>query len=79
MERGKVAVHKSAVYRYVNGNTHLRGREEKRGLKVLRRKDIVKLEAARRRPLKKADGEYRVKWADIIEEAGLADLGYLFE
>ena len=74
-KRGEVAVHKSNVYRYVDGNTHLKGRQEKRGRKkVLRGKDIVKLEAARRRLLKKADSEQRVKWADVIEDAGFADL-----
>jgi hypothetical protein len=65
-------VHKSTVYRYIDGATHARGRTEKRGRKqALTKADTQKLQQSRRRLLKKADGEYRVTYADIIKEAGL--------
>lgn len=65
-------VHKSTLYRYLGGETHLRGQKETRGRKkILVKKDILKLTQSRRRLLKQADSEYRVTHADIVEEAGL--------
>ena len=51
-------VEKSTVYRFIRGETHVRGVPETRGRhKVLSRSDIRKLQQARRRLLREADSE----------------------
>ena len=61
---------KQAVHRYVNGESHVRGRSETRGRKrKLRKVDELRLDQARRRLIKQADGEYRVTHDDVMEEA----------
>ena len=63
---------KQAVYNYVNGVTHRRGVEETRGRnKLLTKADVRKLIHARRRLIKKAKGEARVRYGDVIEAARL--------
>ena len=65
---------KWALYRYIKGATHVRGAAERRGRKrVLEKVEVNKLEQARKRLLKAADGTTRVTYADIHAEAGLQD------
>ena len=72
--RGIDELSRSAIYRYIGGETHARCATEKRGRKrALERNDVAKLDRSRKRLLKKADGTYRVTYADIQEEAGLSD------
>ena len=53
-------VNKSAVYRYLQGVTHRRGVTEARGRKkILARRDVLKLDQARKRLLKAADSRRR--------------------
>ena len=63
----------SAMCRYIEGDTHKRGRKETRGRKqILKRGGLQKLDRARVRLIKRADGEERVTYADVIAEASLA-------
>ena len=72
--RGVPELNKSTVHRYVAGRTHKRGQHETRGRKrKLSRADVRKLDQARVRLLKQADGEHRVTYEHIVDEAGLAD------
>ena len=65
-------VEKSCVHRYVNGLTHNPTTKETRGRKpTLAKKDINKLDQARRRLIQKANNAHQVIYADVIEEAGL--------
>jgi hypothetical protein len=65
---------KASVYRFINGTTHVRGQDDTRGRpKILTKGDIRRLDQARKRLLKEADGEYQVKWQDVQNEAGLAN------
>ena len=68
------AVTRSTVYRFIKGDTHGRGLPEKRGRhQVLAKKDVAKLDQARKRLLKKADSERPVTYKAIHEEAGLEE------
>ncbi len=70
--RGVELVEQKAVYSYIRGQTHVRGRVEKRGAKtIVEQKHIRKLMQTRRRLVKAADGEVRVTWSDVINEADL--------
>ena len=63
-------ISESAVCRYVNGETHTRGRSETRGAKgKLANRDKRLLRNARTRLIKKFDSEYRVTYKMIIDEA----------
>ena len=65
-------VHKSTVHRFCRGLTHKRGAKETRGRKtILAKKDIVHLDRTRRQLIKKANNQHRVKYDDVIKEAGL--------
>ena len=69
--RGGNPIHKSAVYRYLAGDTHLRGKKEKRGRKRIRSSaDAKKLDRTRHRLIGEADNEWPVKHADIAQESG---------
>ena len=62
--------HQTSVFRYANGDTHKRGASEKRGVKrMLTKMDLLRLDQARRRLIKRFDGEYRVTHAMVLEEA----------
>eukprot|EP00973_Karenia_brevis_P089619 12398691-Karenia_brevis.AAC.2 len=64
-------VQRDAVYRYVAGVTHRRDAEEKRGRpQSLSESDIDYLMEVRKGLVQEADSEYRVTYADVIEEAG---------
>ena len=71
--RGNVEVlGKTAVYRYINGVTHARGKPEARGRKkALAKRDVAKLDQVRKRLLKAADGARRVTYEDIHKASGL--------
>ena len=63
-------LNKSSVHRYVNGETYKLSLGERRGAKPkLTKLDKLRLDQARRRLAKKADGEYRVTHDMIINEA----------
>ena len=65
-------VEKKAVYQYIRGATHVRGATETRGRKaILTRRDVVLLQQARRRLIKRADGDHRVTYQMIMDEAAL--------
>ncbi len=67
-------VSRSAVYRYVGGVSHKRGRKETRGRKpILGTKDVQTLNRIRRKMIKSADNETRITYSDLIEEAGYED------
>ena len=70
---GTRELEKSAVHRYVRGRCHQRGqRIERRGRKrKLSKQNERELDQARVRLLKRADGEFRVTYHDIVKEAGL--------
>lgn len=70
--RGDTPVEKSTVYRFLRGETHVRGAPETRGRpNILTRQDIRKLQQARRRLIRNADSEERVTWQDVLDEADL--------
>ena len=72
MKKGIRQIEKSAVHRYVKGSTHKRDATEKRGRKnLLSRRDVRKLDQARRRLITNADNEDRITYANVVEEAGL--------
>ena len=72
MRKGIEVVDKSAVYRFIGGETHRRGVEETRGRKkALSKEDGRALEKARIKLIKKAKGEKRVTHAQVHEAAGL--------
>ena len=55
--------------------SYKRGAKETRGQKrLLTKLQVLRLDQARPRLLKRADGEWRVTYAMIIEEAGYQDL-----
>ena len=63
---------KTTIYWYLDGGTHKKRKPETRGREeTLTNADLRKLQQARWRLLKKADGEFRVTYKEIIEEAGL--------
>jgi len=65
----------TAVYRYVRGATHLRGRSETRGRKrALSASDVRALQTTRRRLIKEANGDKRVTYKDIMENCDLESL-----
>ena len=65
---------KHAVYRFISGATHGRGKSETRGRKrSLSKRDVTTLEKARKRLLKAADSTRRVTYDDIQSDAGLGD------
>ena len=66
---------KSSVYRFLKGSTHKRGRIETRGRrKSVTKADVRKLDRSRVKLIKKAKGEKRVTWADVISDAGYEDV-----
>ena len=72
--KGIEPVASCTVYRFTRGATHKRGAPERRGRHVvLSRKDISDLDKARKRLLKRADGQHTVTYQSIQEEAGLQD------
>ena len=72
MKAKRVPLNKGTISRYVGGKSHRRGVQEKRGAKrKLSTSDMKRLEQSRRRLIKRADGETRVTYADVIEEADL--------
>ena len=69
---GAQPVEKSTVHRYCRGETHRRDAKETRGRKpILSKRDISKLQQARRRLIRVANGNCRVTYQDIIDEAAL--------
>ena len=71
-QNGIDELNKTSLYRYVKGETHSWSATEERGRKrSLRQREVVKLDQARKRLLKAADGAYRVTYEDIQREAGL--------
>jgi hypothetical protein len=74
-QRSTRDVDKSAVHRYARGETHRRDAAEKRGRKKsLSKRDVLKLDKARRRLIIKASNEERVTYNDVVKEAGLTDV-----
>ena len=66
------ALGRNTVYRYCRGETHVRGAEETRGrTSTLTKADVRKLLQARRRLIKRAKGQQRVRYIDIIQEADI--------
>ena len=62
---------KQTIYRYINGDTHRRGRPEKRGRKkILAKGDVRKIDQARRRLIKRASSQKRMTWAQIYKASG---------
>ena len=60
----------ATVHRYVKGETHKRDASENRGAKrMLTRMDVLRLNQARRRLVKRYDGEYRVTHQMVLDEA----------
>ena len=69
---GQEPLEKTAVYRFLRGETHRRGTSETRGRnKILTNADLRALQQARRRLIKKADNEERITWKMVIDEADL--------
>ena len=69
---GATGPSKHTIYRYLNGDTHLRGRKEKRGRsRSVSRADLRTLMQTRRRLIKAAGNEYRVTYAGITDAASL--------
>ena len=65
-------VEKSCVHRFVKGSTHKLVTQETRGRKpILTKKDVNKLDQARRRLIRRADNDSRVTYTDVLEESGL--------
>ena len=65
-------LNKCTVSRYAAGSTHVRGASENRGQKPkLSPKHVKNLHKARLRLIKRADGERRVTFKDIVDEASL--------
>ena len=63
---------KNTVYQYCNGETHQVGTKEKRGRGgILTKADLRALMNARRRLIKRAKNEQRVRYEDVIKEANL--------
>ena len=63
---------KKSVYDYVHGHTHRCDKKETRGRgKSLIGADVLKLLQARRRLIKQADNDKRVRYSDIIAAAKL--------
>jgi hypothetical protein len=70
--RGIDPIEQKAVYSYIRGETHTRSATERRGVSPTVTKGHIRtFMSARRRLIQEADGQYRVTWADIVEEAGL--------
>ena len=69
---GQEPLEKTAVYRFLRGETHRTGTSETRGRhKILTNADLRTLQQARRRLIKKADNEERITWKMVIDEADL--------
>ena len=63
----------SSIYRFIKGDTHVRGKPERRGRQPLLSKgDVGALDRARKRLLKDVDGARTVTHAEIQAKAGLA-------
>lgn len=63
---------KQAVYNYVAGKTYALGKMETRGRSpILTTADIKKLDRVRRRLIKEAKGQRRVRYEDVTKEANL--------
>ena len=63
---------KHAVYDYVHGKTHVQGVSETRGRRnTLTKADVRKLMQTRKRLIRQAKGEKRIRYSDIFEEAAL--------
>ena len=74
--RGVEPTSAATLSRYYQGMTHRRSVAEVRGRPpALTRAHIRCANLARKRLLKQADGERRVTWAMVVEEAGLGDVG----
>jgi hypothetical protein len=72
LARKQPHIEKSAVYRFIAGETHSKDSPESRGRdETLTRADTRKLQQARRRLLREADSEHRVTWQDVLDEAAL--------
>ena len=70
-QKGHDELNKSTIYRYLKGKTHRRGLVESRGRKKsLGKRDVLKLDQARKRLLKAADSRRRITYEDISKEAG---------
>ena len=62
----------STVHRFCKGMTHKIGKSEARGRKrILSRTDILKLDRARRRLIKKSNNQKMVTYQDVLDEADL--------
>jgi hypothetical protein len=71
-KKGVEEVTHTAVYKYMRGETHARGKPDKRGAKKkLTKANINAVIRARRRLIQKSDGNKMVLWKDAIEEADL--------
>ena len=72
MKNGIDLANKSTVYRYINGETHRRGRAEKRGRpKSMCKGDETMLYKTRKKLIQKANGQHRVTHADVLKKSGL--------
>ena len=66
---GTPMVNITVVRRFLRGRTHKRGRQETSGRKrALLRRNVLTMDAARRKCVKETQGTYQVKWADIIRK-----------
>lgn len=66
----KMGPSKSAVYRFLKGETYKRVEEEARGRPVeLTKKHLVVLNNVRRKLIKEADNDYIVTWDDVVDDA----------
>jgi hypothetical protein len=75
-ERGQPNISKSAIYRFLNCDTHSATRvAETRGQPCrLTKLAKLRLRQARTRLIKAADGEYQVTYRDIIEASSVPDM-----
>ena len=75
LARGEEPLEHTAVYRFIQGQTHKKSVRENRGRanKSLTKKDVRRLQQARRHLIKSADGEKRITWQMVLDEAALAD------
>ena len=66
LRKGLSGPGKSAIYSFLNGETHPRGAEESRGRKSKLRHDLVSVAFSQRRKLiKEAKNEWLVTWEDV--------------
>ena len=66
VKSGTPMVNITVLRRFVRGRTHKRGKVESRGRKrSLSRRNVLTMDAARRKCVKVTQGTYQVKWADV--------------